>query len=368
MNRPDNPIRQHVFSIPELIRLKAAACFEDVRKKLALLDTGASRQIILTGCGYSYAACMAVKDALAECTKRQVLVLPAMEAARFLHAESLNSDNTLLVAVSSSGAVSRINEVVLSAQKHGIRTIGLTASMESVLAQQSDFALDISSPPMARQLPLRGYIMTVLTLLAMGETIAEDMNERVLTQLKATADAMELRLPAIDEQVYAYCDAARMLRVFEYVGAGYERAAAFLGKIEMMGQAGLPAIEEDSEQWCHCNFFMAEPEKIGSVLFLAHNAAGFSRGCEVLGYMEHLGRPVCLATDDASYMAAAQRHVVYLPQITPVNAGIIEMTVPSLITGYFCDFLGERYSRGFREPWAMFRTGCGTCESKIEIR
>ena len=134
-----------------------------------------------------------------------------------------------------------------------------------------------------------------------------------------------------------------------------------------MGQAGLLASDEDSEQWCHCNFFLANPEQIGTVIFLASNSPAVSRTREALTYMLHLKRPVCVVTDDPALTSANGMQVIHLPEISPANAGLFEMTVPSLLTGYICELLGESYSRGFRDQWAMFKDGCGTCESKIII-
>ena len=43
------------------------------------------------------------------------------------------------------------------------------------------------------------------------------------------------------------------------------------------------------------------------------------------------------------------------------------MTVPSLLTGYYCRLKGEEYSRGFRGPWEIFKDGRGTTKSGSDL-
>ena len=369
-----NDIRKHTLSIPALVTDAIRPTFSSCFRAFQNYDISRLDKIVITGCGYSYAAALAAKDHLSKLTQLPVIVSPAIEVSRFSHFCSGAFSNSLLIAISNSGSVSRINEALALYRKHAVFTVGLTANFSREISKYADILLSTHSPSIGRSLPLRGYAMTFLTLIAIGYTLYIQRQklllgalEPVMEDLRYTMAQLEQALPDIDKRVLQYTLDHKDIRSFEFVGSGFERAAAFLGKIEMMGQAGLLASDEDSEQWCHCNFFLANPEQIGTVIFLASNSPAVSRTREALTYMLHLKRPVCVVTDDPALTSANGMQVIHLPEISPANAGLFEMTVPSLLTGYICELLGESYSRGFRDQWAMFKDGCGTCESKIII-
>ncbi len=359
-----NDIRAHVYSIPILVADCAAECFASCKKILSAHDLNHINRIIITGCGYSYAAALAARDVLIEITGMEVIVTPAIEVSRFSHPERLDLKRTLLIAISNSGQVTRINEALALYRKYGATTIGITANLNSSILQYADMILNSSSITVGRSLPLRGYIMTYLNLLGIGICISETDSETLLDKLTEDMKSLDASLPDIDEVIYQFVLRQKEHR-YEFVGSGFERASAFLGKIEMMGQAGRMAVDEDCEQWCHCNFFQAAPENIGTVLFRATRSPGLSRSNEALEYMRHLGRSLCVVTDDTSMQPEPDMSVVLLPEITIYNAGILEMVVPSLLTGYVCQLLNEPYSRGFRDQWSIFQDGRSTCQSEF---
>lgn len=367
---PQNEIRKHIYSIPPLLLAESENMLKKVPKILSGLAGEHIQSILFTGCGYSYAACLAIKQAFQRITKLPVQVLPAIDVSRFTDLGNPGLSSTLLIATSYSGEVSRINEALALYQKHGALTIGITGNPASKMREYCRFLIPASAPPLEKALPLRGFVMTYLALLSIGCTLAKmgkpafSVSE-ITSEIMRCAEDLETALPYMDEETYAFTTHVRKAAAFEFIGAGYERGAAFLGKIEMMGQAGAIAVDEDPEQWLHCNFFMAGPENIGTILFLASGSPALSRGEEALTYLLHLGRPACVVTDSTGYTGPAM--AVHVPRLSDVTAGLVEMAVPSLLTGYICEMRGETYSRGFRDQWAIFRDGRGTTKSKITV-
>ncbi len=365
-----NDIRKHIYSIPSLLLTESERMLTKAPELLSGLDRSRIQSVLLTGCGYSYAACLAVKHAFRRITGLPVQVLPAIEVSRFTDIDHPALANTLLIAISHSGEVSRINEALALYRKHGALTVGITGNPVSQIGEACHVLFPASAPPLERALPLRGYAMTCLALLSIGCALAKAEGTAfpasgIVAEIVRCAEDLAATLPRMDEETQVFAARVRDAATFEFIGAGYERGAAFLGKIEMMGQAGSMAVDEDPEQWLHCNFFMANPENIGTMLFLSSGSPALSRGEEALEYLLHLGRPACVVTDGAG--AAGPAMAVHVPRLSDVTAGFIEMTVPSLLTGYLCEMRGETYSRGFRDQWAIFRDGRGTTKSKIIV-
>lgn len=370
----NNPIREHIYSIPELIETQIDNIFLQAGK-LSLPDLQNLREIRITGCGYSYAACLATKYFLQKITGLSIHIEPAIEFARFSSNKANSYKNTLFLGISNSGEVSRINECLQLYKAYQIPTIGLTANKNSSMMSYCDFYIDTGSPALSTSLPLRGYVMTHMALSAIGCRIAHyrnKINKEVLNSVVQdylhTAKLFNEHLPKIDEACNNFASMCQNANVLSFVGAGYERASAFLGKIESMGQAGLSGIDEDPEQWLHCNFFTSSPEKIPTMLFMSSHSPAYSRSLEAFHYMEHLRRNLCVVTDDIAALNPAESTcVIQIPTINELSAGIIEIIPPSLFVGYLCELIGETYSRGFRDQWKLFQTGCGTTQSKIEL-
>lgn len=373
-NQYHNPIREHIYTIPSLVNTEIAKIFENCAGVLRSNSVKDVHSVILTGCGYSYAACLAAKQVLHRMTNLPVQVLPAIEVSRFTDIQGTSLKGILLVGISNSGEVSRINEALMLYRKHGAATIGVTGNVKGRIRDCCDFLLLAEPPALKRSLPLRGYAMTYLSLLAIAYLVALRQGRAssldislMISEVRTCMETLEQFLSQIDKKIFQYSKKNEKCTTFEFVGAGYERAAAFLGKIEMMGQAGIMAADEDTEQWLHCNFFMAEPETIGTMLFLASNSKAISRGLEALEYMIHLKRPVCVITDDPAIVLDSSPCIIHIPTVSELTAGLSEMIAPSLLTGYICEMKGEVYSRGFRDQWAIFRDGRGTTQSKIVV-
>lgn len=365
-----NIIREHVFSVPDLI----SGSFDRIYQQCITATTNISfdtiQKIVLTGCGYSFASCISLKYYLEKKTNRPVIVLPGIDASRFTVPEVNDLPHTLIIGISNSGKVSRITEALMFYKKHGATCIAFTADMVSPICAKADCVVDTSTPSIGSSNPIRGYVACNLALIALGMIISgssTDVAAREKAEIIRCAETLKEILPAIDTSFAKLASASHDRIGYEFIGAGYERAAAFLGKIEMLGQAGRMAIDEDPEQWLHCNFFMDNPENIGTMLFMSQGTPALSRCKEALSYMIHLGRPVVVVTDIPETDLPDGVQTIHLPVITPLSAGIVEMVAPSLFVGHLCEQTNIQYSRGFRGVWELFKDGCGTCESEIIV-
>lgn len=365
-----NIIREHVFSVPALITASFDRIYQQCIAATESISFDTIHKIVLTGCGYSFASCISLKYYLENKTNRPVVVLPGIDASRFTVAEINDFPHTLIIGISNSGRVSRITEALMFYKKHGATSIAFTADLSSPVCEKADCVIDTSTPGIGTSNPLRGYVACNLALIALSLIISgsgTDITAREKAELLRCAEALNGMLPAIDTSLAKYASESHDRTGFEFVGAGYERAAAFLGKIEMLGQAGRMAIDEDPEQWLHCNFFMDNPENIGTMLFMSQGTPALSRCKEALSYMIHLGRPVVVVTDIPETDLPDGVQTIHLPVITPLSAGIVEMVAPSLFVGHLCEQTSTPYSRGFRGVWELFKDGCGTCESEIIV-
>ena len=183
--------------------------------------------------------------------------------------------------------------------------------------------------------------------------------------LVVSADELQKTLPEIEHQV---SDFARKVyqtaSVYELVGSGTGFISAWLGRQELVGQAGVFGVECSAEDWLHSTFFATRPETIPTVLISPPNSPARSRLEEVEGYMAYLRRPLCVIGQSISEATS----VINLPYTdNELLNPFLELAPVSLLAGEICELTGEEYSRGFRERWDFSKGGAATENSEIVI-
>ena len=98
-----------VRSLPELIRNQYEDLERKTRSALSTPEIFKVMRVTLTGCGDSYAASLAVRDAFASLTGLAVDVIPSIELSRSYDRSFFGWAplNPLVIAVSNSGSVAR---------------------------------------------------------------------------------------------------------------------------------------------------------------------------------------------------------------------------------------------------------------------
>ena len=121
----DNPMCRQAMSLPALIRSQYEDLEPKTRKVLSFQEIFNIQRVVLTGCGDSYAACMATKHVFEMLTGIQAEVVTAIDFGRYYSERHMGVDcqNPLVIAVSNSGRVARISEAVQRAKFHDLSLI-----------------------------------------------------------------------------------------------------------------------------------------------------------------------------------------------------------------------------------------------------
>jgi glucosamine 6-phosphate synthetase-like amidotransferase/phosphosugar isomerase protein len=253
----------------------------DLRYQLATLDLPAFDRVVLTGCGDSLYASMAVESLFAETLRRPIVALSSMSASRFHR----HGPGELAVAVSVSGEAVRTIEAALAAKRRGAHLVSIVADEGSTLAGVSDWSLVMPSP-MTRSTPhTRDYTLTLLALGAACERLGH-----------AEFDMLD-RWPAVIESVMpnALAWASTLLPVpaerrVWFLGAGPDLGTAAYGAMKFWEAGGSQAWWDDLEEFGHGSQLVAIPGD--DVVLLAPGRAG-SRALEVLPALVRMGlRPI----------------------------------------------------------------------------
>lgn len=373
----DNALRRQVYSLPELLRQQYDDLEPKTRKALTTPEIFSIQRIVLTGCGDSYAAAMATKHAFEMLTGIPTEVVTAIELARFYDRKQLgfSPNNPLVIAVSNSGGVARVYEAMERANKHGAFTLGITGNETSRLGACAHKILKLDIPPFESAPGARTYLVSVLSLLLLAIRFGEVRGSYTMDQamdyrrdLVRQADELQALLPDMDAAVCEIAGKWQHLPAFDFVGAGFDYAAAWYGHAKVFEAVGKYAMHINSEEWLHMNFFMKDTDNLATVIVANTTNPAYSRTKELIGYAGKLGRPLLVVTDGGAGEFDGEVPLVRVPRTAyPISMPLTQFAPLALLAGYIGDMNGEEDGRGCRGKWAFAEGGASVKNSEIII-
>lgn len=375
MNIHENSMVKQVFSIPELLREQYGNLEPKTRKILTTPEIFSIQRIILTGCGDSFAAAMATRYAFQMLTDIPTEVVSALELSRLYHPNQLGFSplNPLVIALSNSGNVARVAEAAGHAAKHGALVLGITGNGDSALAKCSSKVMQLEIPEFESAPGTRSYLVSVLSLLLLAVRFGEvrgsyTMDEAmdIRRDMLAQADALEKHLPETNQTVREIAKQWQQLEAFDFIGGGFDYAAAWFGHAKIMEAIGKYSMHINSEEWLHLNFFLRSSERIGTVLVANTTNPCHSRNREVLQYMRKLKRPSIVLTDGSAPDFGLQAEYIHTPVTKyPINMPLTQFAPLCLLAGYLCEMNGEEYGRGCKGLWSFAKDGAAVKNSIV---
>lgn len=378
MRELDNALRRQTLSLPDLLRSQYEDLEPKTRKILTTPELFSIQRIVLTGCGDSIAAPMAVRHAYEALTGIPTEVVPAIELSRFYSEKQLGfaPHNPLVIAVSNSGKVARVSEALQRAKQKGAFVLGITGNLDSPLGRYSTRAMKLDIPPFESAPGTRSYLVALLALLLFAIRIGEVRGRYTMDQAMAyryaardLANDMEEMLPKMDDAALALAKQWQGMEAYDFIGAGPDYATAWYGHAKTYEAAGKYAMHINTEEWLHLNFFMRNVDRIGTFVFHSHGNPALSRTRELIGYAEQMGRPLLVVTDAKEELVISESTtIIEVPRPKyPMLAPLAQFAPICLFMGYLSELLGEEDGRGCKGPWAFCEGGRAIHESAIEI-
>lgn len=359
----ENALIRQVLSLPELIEQQYNDLEPKARKALTTPEIFGIQRIVLTGCGDSYAAALATKHAFEMFTNLPCEVVPAIELSRLYSRKQLGFApcNPLVIAVSNSGSVVRVAEAIQAARKHGAFALGITGKRESLLGQSVDKIMDLNIPPFEAAPGTRSYMISVMSLLLVAIRIGEvrgcytmdeamDMRFDMVAQGKALGEL----LPDMCKQVYDIAEKWKNMEAYDFVGTGFDYAAAWFGHAKVFEALGKYAMHINSEEWLHMNFFMRNVDKIGTIIVANTTNPAMSRNKELIKFAHNLTRPLMVITDGGKEDFGVDTNYVKVPKTKyAINMPLTQFAPICLLCGYIMDMIGEEDGRGCKGVWKI---------------
>jgi fructoselysine-6-P-deglycase FrlB-like protein len=308
-----------------------------------------ARKVILVGCGDSYGAAVAMAPVIEKyCDCFGVQVVRAIEFTRFLTRNQIGigePNSPLVIAISARGGTARICEVLQKANEIGAFSILLTNNPDSPAAAVAKRVYVVGTPAFPNDSPgLRSYFGSMVGMIAfasrMGHvrgTLPPTGPSKFQDAITAYVKSYEPILEDIDDRMFALAKKWKDCTRFDFIGDGVEYGSAFFSSAKFLECGGCTVSVDDSEDWCHINYFLKDPESIGTVIFADKNSPAFSRELETATSAVSIGRPVLVITNADAGLFPDGAEVVILPE-TPKGyewlMPLMDYVPAALIAGY----------------------------------
>ena len=377
----DNPLRQQCMSLPQLCAPQIAGVLKGLENALTDQQIKNTHRIIITGCGDSYVAAKAAVPAFKKFAGAfgfNVNCAAAIEVARYMEFDPRNNPMTLVIGISASGGPARVVEVLRRANAKGCMTLAITNTPDSPVAKEAGAALIVGTPAFPNPNPgLRNYYASLLGLYFLAAKMGEVMGRSKPGTTAALAEAITAYtgsyaplLEGIDDEMFQLAQSWKDFKSYDFIGDDIQYSTAFFGAAKIVETCGKLTCTDDSEDWCHVNYFLRDPEKIGTTIVADVLTGNRSRVGETIRQAAAIGRPILLITNGTGedYNVPAGVKVCTLPKAPQgyeFMLPLLDYLPNAILAGYMSTLMGESFFRG-GGVWA--EEGVGTIRtSKIEV-
>lgn len=347
MSSSPNPMRDQIIATPQALRAGFEPLERDVRLVLSTPLIYRTKRIILIGSGDSYFAAKAAEMAMTVHAGLPVEVRTPLEAGRYHAAFSARRDleNTLVIALSNSGAAARVCEAAALYRRAGAQVLAITKNSTAKLAEIADHKLIVAVPSFPAAPGFGPYLFALVALLLLAVRFGEvrmgmtmDQAQALRFKLLGHFDDLATTIAAADEPARSLAEQLSGASVFEFLGGGPSRAVADYGAAKLLEAAGRHAAGIDLEEWTHLNYFDAAPQDIATLMVLPPGSRSASRAAELRVYIDKLGRQVGVLP------IAAQIEEIWSPLLTSAPL--------ALLAAHLADLDGAEYGRGSKGAWS----------------
>ena len=251
------------------IRQSPHAVYRQVCDKLALKHAPA--RVYLVGCGDSWYCGMATRLAFESWAGVPTEALQALEFSRYYC--DFGPQDSLVIAISNSGRVSRTIESILRARARGMNTVAGTSALDSRIAQEAHVTLDLAYAERRFAPGTSSYMASMLIQYCVALHIAEVGGKLTTAQVNAQLD----RIAAEAEGMQKTIDAAQPIleelggRVqltnrLIFIGGGPNYGTAFFSMAKVFEAARVYASGQELEEWAHEQYFVTDANTLTFVL------------------------------------------------------------------------------------------------------
>lgn len=334
-----------MWAQPEVIRNTTHLEREAIKAAANYFSNKNIDRIIMVGCGDSITSMEGVRYAYESLLKIQVETMQALNFAYYYH--GFVNERTLVIALSSSGATTRVVEAMMMARQCGAQTLCLSNTPGSTLMVESDCGILIHAE--RKGWPTQSSTAAMATLLQFlidyAEAIKVDsaMVKKYQENLDKLPELMKIALETSNEKIHEIARKERDQKFYLFAGGGPCYSAAVFGSAKVKECSPDQALTMQIEEFHHYNSLKAGDP----IIIVAPNGYSVSRALDTANESRRWGgRVYMIVTEGNHIFDDVADEVICLPSIDePFSALVYSM--PTQLFGYHVAM--EKYNKALKD-------------------
>ena len=334
------------------VRQSPHTIYQQVKEKLALKS--APERVYLVGCGDSWYCGMATRLAFEAWSGVPTEALQALEFSRYYGA--YGPKNSLVVAISNSGRVSRTVEAVILARQQGMKTVAGTSALDSQIAQEAEATLDLGYAERRFAPGTSSYMASMLLEYCIALYVAEVNQRMTEAEVKAKLDEISTQADNIQKTIDSnkpilekLAARVKLTDKMIFIGGGPNYGTAFFSMAKVFEAARTNAAAQELEEWAHEQYFITGTDTYTFVISPLGPSA--SRAREQLWAANEMGSET-VAICDATDQETANLSKVFVPVYSVSDEALSPLSycVPGELFAFFFAVQNNLTMLGFNDP------------------
>jgi len=251
------PFQHHmlreIYEQPDALARTLKEEWPEAKRIAESLNAERLELIYLTGSGTSYHACLAVNYAVSTLTSVLSSTLPASEFASWT---TRAHTGTVLIAISQSGESTDVINAVKSAIHSGMRTIAVTNSPESSLAQMCDLRLLSRAGPESALTATKSFTCTILAAQLLILELAKSLGDHpkydsLALTINQIPQLVKRSILLAEEDTQILAETYKDKEFFFLLGSGPNHATALEGALKMKESCNVYAEGFATREFLH---------------------------------------------------------------------------------------------------------------------
>jgi glucosamine--fructose-6-phosphate aminotransferase (isomerizing) len=246
---------REIHEQPRVVAETLLKSFKQARDAVEQLNPSKLSMVYFTGSGTSYHACLAANYALSTLTRISSTTLPASEFSSWIRQSG--RAGTAVVAISQSGESVDVLAAVRSASSAGMRTIAVTNSDRSSLANQTEFQLLAKAGEEKAVTATKSFTATLTAaytlILEFARAVVPESasNGRLERGLRNAPGQMQLTIDLSEDPAKALTSKFADKQLYFILGSGPNFSSALEGALKLKESCNLYAEGFATREFLH---------------------------------------------------------------------------------------------------------------------
>jgi glutamine---fructose-6-phosphate transaminase (isomerizing) len=280
------------------VRDSPKAIYEDIKNRLQLKS--APSKVYLVGCGDSWYCGMATRFAFEEWSEIPTEAMQALEFSRY--GVKFAPKDSMVVAISNSGRVSRTIECIVKANQKGFITVAGTSFLTDGLSKEAQYTIDLAyserrfAPGTSSYMGslMVEYCLAVYLAFVNGKMTDKQVQDK-LAEISSIADAMDKTIKENMDVIEELSKKMKMDDMSVFLGGGPNYGTAFFSMAKVIEATRTNAVGQELEEWAHEQYFLTNENT--TTFVLTPPGAGVTRAREQMYAIRQMGS-TCVAVCD----------------------------------------------------------------------